>query len=141
MGLFRGKRLKGSKLSRIKPKSLAKKRKARFVVSPIKSTHRKRFIACLNSSFKSPSPKYPKCDWSTKIVMVFTPKSNAKGRKALHFNGHTDVTARSNNQNDIDRNSIQESFTLIHEYEEENEKLSEMIDLISSTGTLSCEAR
>ena len=44
MGSFRGKRLKGSKLSRIKPKTLTKKRKARFAMSPIKSPPSKRFI-------------------------------------------------------------------------------------------------
>ena len=44
MGSFRGKKLKGSKLSRIKPKTLTKKRKARFAMSPIKSPPSKRFI-------------------------------------------------------------------------------------------------
>ena len=44
MGSFRGNRLKRSKLSRIKPKTLTKKRKARLAVSPIKSPPSKRFI-------------------------------------------------------------------------------------------------
>ena len=44
MGSFRGNRLKRSKLSRIKPKTLTKKRNARLAVSPIKSPPSKRFI-------------------------------------------------------------------------------------------------
>ena len=110
---------------------MSKKRKARFVVSPIKSPPSKRFIARLTTPFKSPSPKYPKCNWSTRIIMVSTPKSNTRGRKALHFNDHRDVTAYSNDQNDIDTLSIEESFTTSENGEESESDI--ITDILSSS--------
>ena len=101
MGIFKGKRKRGLFLTRIKPLT-HNKRTACSVLTPLKSPPRKRIY--ILTPFKSPTPLIPKCNWTSTLLIISTPKSDKKGRKKLKFETQTE----DGNSDDDDPNNDEE---------------------------------